>query len=52
MNISGLQKEASSKHVFASKAKNLVSVGQVERACAVGSILKGNVPDEATNLCG
>lgn len=38
--------------VFASKAKNLVSVGQAKLARAVGSMLKENVADEARNLCG
>lgn len=53
MNISGLQKEEiSSRHVFASKAKNPVSVGRAEPTCAVGNILNGNVADEATNFCG
>lgn len=53
MYPSGLQKEeTSSKCVFASKAKNLVSVGQAKPAHAVGSILKENVADEARNHCG
>lgn len=34
------------------RQKNLVSVGQVKPARAVGSILKENVADEARNLCG
>lgn len=53
MYPSGLQKEeTSSKCVFASKAKNLVSVEQVKPARALGSILKENIADKARNLCG